>query len=104
MVSSLLSSAYESAESQAPPANGTMATRTVSLASATLCLLIRKHQLDAGLVKAYAADYCGTPPSATPARTRSSPSSPTWPIGPPGIAMPCSASSIAIAQRAEVNP
>jgi hypothetical protein len=26
-----------------------------------LCLLIRKHQLDAGLVKAYAADYCGTP-------------------------------------------
>jgi hypothetical protein len=26
-----------------------------------LCLLIRKHQLDASLVKAYAADYCGTP-------------------------------------------
>src|SRR5579862_7438874 len=25
-----------------------------------LCLLIRKHQLDAGLVKAYAAYYCGT--------------------------------------------
>jgi hypothetical protein len=25
-----------------------------------LCLLIRKHQLDANLVKAYAADYCGT--------------------------------------------
>ena len=25
-----------------------------------LCLLIRQHQLDAGLVKAYAADYCGT--------------------------------------------
>jgi len=25
-----------------------------------LCLLIRKHRLDAGLVKAYAADYCGT--------------------------------------------
>jgi hypothetical protein len=25
------------------------------------CLLIRQHQLDAGLVKAYAADYCGTP-------------------------------------------
>ena len=25
-----------------------------------LCLLIRRHQLDAGLVKAYAADYCGT--------------------------------------------
>jgi hypothetical protein len=26
-----------------------------------LCLLIRQHRLDAGLVKAYAADYCGIP-------------------------------------------
>ena len=26
-----------------------------------LCLLIRQHQLDAHLVKAYAADFCGTP-------------------------------------------
>jgi hypothetical protein len=26
-----------------------------------LCLLIRQHELDAALVKAYAADYCGTP-------------------------------------------
>jgi hypothetical protein len=26
-----------------------------------LCLLIRRHQLDANLVKAYAADSCGTP-------------------------------------------
>ena len=26
-----------------------------------LCLLIRQHLLDAALVKAYAADYCGTP-------------------------------------------
>jgi hypothetical protein len=25
-----------------------------------LCLLIRQHQLDSGLVKAFAADYCGT--------------------------------------------
>jgi hypothetical protein len=25
-----------------------------------LCLLIRQYQLDVGLVKAYAADYCGT--------------------------------------------
>src|ERR1700674_4448481 len=25
-----------------------------------LCLLIRQHHLDSGLVKAYAADYCGT--------------------------------------------
>jgi hypothetical protein len=26
-----------------------------------LCLLIRQHQLDANLVKTYAADFCGTP-------------------------------------------
>jgi len=26
-----------------------------------LCLLIRQHQLDGNLVKAYAADFCGTP-------------------------------------------
>ena len=26
-----------------------------------LCLLIRQHQLDAKLVKAYAVDFCGTP-------------------------------------------
>jgi hypothetical protein len=26
-----------------------------------LCLLLRQHHLDAGLVKAYAADFCGTP-------------------------------------------
>jgi hypothetical protein len=26
-----------------------------------LCLLIRQYRLDAGLVKAYAADFCGTP-------------------------------------------
>jgi hypothetical protein len=26
-----------------------------------LCLLIREHHLDAGLVKAFAADFCGTP-------------------------------------------
>ena len=49
-----------------------------------LCLLIRQHQLDAGLVKAYAADYCGTPnPNAT-RRKRSSAHSPTatslWPM------------------------
>lgn len=33
---------------------------TVSLRD-RLCLLIRQHQLDANLVKAYAADSCGTP-------------------------------------------
>src|ERR1035437_4212638 len=26
-----------------------------------LCLLVRQHRLDAGLVKSYAADFCGTP-------------------------------------------
>jgi hypothetical protein len=35
-----------------------------------LCLLIRKHKLDAGLVKAYAADYCGTPALRDASRTQ----------------------------------
>jgi hypothetical protein len=34
-----------------------------------LCLLIRQYNLDANLVKAYAADFCGTQPSAGPAET-----------------------------------
>ena len=33
-----------------------------------LCLLIRQHHLDAGLVKAFAADYCGTPTSREASR------------------------------------
>ena len=33
-----------------------------------LCLLIRQHRLDATLVKAYAADYCGTPRPADATR------------------------------------
>ena len=33
-----------------------------------LCLLIREHQLDVTLVKAYAADYCGTPALHTATR------------------------------------
>ena len=40
-----------------------------------LCLLIRQHHLDASLVKAYAADYCGTPTCVMPAANRSKPSS-----------------------------
>jgi hypothetical protein len=35
-----------------------------------LCLLIRQHQLDAGLVKAYAADYCGAPTLREASRER----------------------------------
>ena len=35
-----------------------------------LCLLIRKHKLDAGLVRAYAADYCGTPALRDASRTQ----------------------------------
>ena len=46
----------------APPANGYNGHQNGQpRLRDQLCLLIRKHQLDAGLVKAYAADYCGTP-------------------------------------------
>ena len=46
----------------APPANGNNGHQNGQpRLRDRLCLLIRKHQLDAGLVKAYAADYCGTP-------------------------------------------
>jgi hypothetical protein len=46
----------------APPANGNNGHQNGQpRLRDQLCLLIRKHQLDAGLVKAYAADYCGTP-------------------------------------------
>src|SRR5579862_6311611 len=46
----------------APPANGNNGHQNGQpRLRDQLCLLIRKHHLDAGLVKAYAADYCGTP-------------------------------------------
>jgi hypothetical protein len=46
----------------APPANGNNGHQNGQpRLRDQLCLLIRKHQLDASLVKAYAADYCGTP-------------------------------------------
>jgi hypothetical protein len=46
----------------APPANGNNGRQNGQpRLRDQLCLLIRKHQLDAGLVKAYAADYCGSP-------------------------------------------
>src|SRR5579862_3818305 len=45
----------------APPANGNNGHQNGQpRLRDQLCLLIRKHQLDAGLVKAYAAYYCGT--------------------------------------------
>ena len=44
-----------------------------------LCLLIRQYKLDANLVKAYAADYCGTAICETPVGIWSKPSSTTWP-------------------------
>jgi hypothetical protein len=46
----------------APPANGNNGHQNGQpRLRDQLCLLIRKHHLDAGLVKAYAADFCGTP-------------------------------------------
>jgi hypothetical protein len=46
----------------APPANGNNGHQNGQpRLRDQLCLLIRRHQLDAGLVKAYAADYCETP-------------------------------------------
>ena len=46
----------------APPANGNNGHQNGQpRLRDQLCLLIRKHQLDAGLVKTYAADYCGAP-------------------------------------------
>jgi hypothetical protein len=63
-----------------------------------LCLLIRQHHLDAGLVKAYAADYCGTP-TLRDAKSRSKPSSTIWLSVPSKIARGWSASSTAIPNR-----
>jgi hypothetical protein len=45
-----------------PPTNGDNGHQNVQpRLRDRLCLLIRQHHLDAGLVKAFAADYCGTP-------------------------------------------
>jgi hypothetical protein len=49
-------------DQDAPPANGNNGHQNGQpRLRDQLCLLIRKYSLDAGLVKAYAADYCGTP-------------------------------------------
>ena len=46
----------------APPANGSNGhSNGQPRLRDRLCLLIRQHRLDAALVKAYAADYCGIP-------------------------------------------
>lgn len=45
----------------APPANSNGHQNGHASLRDRLCLLIRQHQLDASLVKAYAADSCGTP-------------------------------------------
>ena len=48
----------------APPLNGHVGSNGLSNAQPRLrdrlCLLIRQHNLDPALVKAYAADFCGT--------------------------------------------
>lgn len=44
-----------------PPANSNNHQNGHASLRDRLCLLIRQHQLDANLVKAYAADSCGTP-------------------------------------------
>jgi hypothetical protein len=45
----------------APPANSNGHQNGHASLRDRLCLLIRQHQLDANLVKAYASDSCGTP-------------------------------------------
>jgi hypothetical protein len=56
------SSASSSSEHRKAPANGNNGHQNSQpRLRDRLCLLIRQHKLDAGLVKAYAVDYCGTP-------------------------------------------
>ena len=55
------SSAADRLPQNAPPANGNNGHRNGQpRLRDRLCLLIRRYSLDANLVKAYAADYCGT--------------------------------------------
>jgi len=48
-------------QKSAPPANTNGHQKSNASLRDRLCFLIRQHQLDANLVKAYAADSCGTP-------------------------------------------
>ena len=47
--------------SHAAPSNGNGSANGQPRLRDKLCLLIRKYELDPGLVKRYAADFCGTP-------------------------------------------
>jgi len=53
--------APQSSEPRANGSNGNGAVRSEPRMRDRLCLLIRQHNLDPSLVKAYAADFCGTP-------------------------------------------
>ena len=57
-----------------------------------LCQIIRRHELDAELVKSYATDFCGAKTFVMLLGNRSRTLSPTSPTGPRRTAMPCSAS------------
>lgn len=52
---------YNVPRNAAPTANSNGHQKCHASLRDRLCLLIRRHQLDANLVKAYAADSCGTP-------------------------------------------
>jgi len=56
-LSDLPQSSRESKKLPSQPTNGNYGGRTVR---DRLCQIIRQHQLDANLVKAYAIDFCGT--------------------------------------------
>ena len=60
-----------------------------------LCQLIRQHQLDANLVKSYAAEFCGVKTLREATREQVENSSPTSPTGPRKTATRCSVSSTA---------
>ena len=53
--------APQSFDPQASGSNGNGSGRREPRLRDRLCLLIRQHNLDPSLVKAYAADFCGTP-------------------------------------------
>jgi hypothetical protein len=64
--------------------------------------IIRQHQLDPNLVKAYATDFCGVKTLREATREQVETSSRTWPTGPRKTATPCSASSTATSARKKV--
>src|SRR5271170_1617937 len=56
-------------KSAAPNSNGNGSSNGQPRLRDRLCLLIREHQLDASLVKRYAADFCGTDELRSASRT-----------------------------------